>query len=231
MLEIVDRWKVLQLITDGCGFDVVNMTGMFLGDVVEEHKDVAVCRYLARRDQYRRQAEVPRPERWVNTTVRLAANMWGNKSASLAKRAHDVRIVFSKLWIGEVAAKADSALDGLCKLCGGFEDQKHILRECSNGEMSRVRGEWREAIVQDLKVRHMKKDVSSEVLEKLFHLAYSHVNGFSVFLGMFMPEVRYQLHEETCTRYTEQLEYARVCSGLKLYADAAAEIYQTRRLE
>jgi hypothetical protein len=80
--------KVLKVLTDGCMFDVMERDSFFLGKVSEVHDWGTVERYLRNRDGFHATARNPRTARWEKTTVRLAAGMWCNRSASLAKRGH-----------------------------------------------------------------------------------------------------------------------------------------------
>jgi hypothetical protein len=88
---------LLELLTEGAMFDVMDKDKFFLGNIKDAHMKATTKMYLQKRDQYRMNAVVQRGQRWKYATVKLAADMWCNRSSSITKRGHDIRLVFDKL--------------------------------------------------------------------------------------------------------------------------------------
>ena len=74
-----------------------------------------------------------------------------------------------------------------CVFCGMMDSQCHVIRQCGNEEMMRVRNKWRAAAVDDLRSRGSRGDELGLIME-VCEMAYGHEDGYSVFTGLLTHE-------------------------------------------
>jgi hypothetical protein len=216
MVDRVPENKVIEALSDGAILDVIDGDMFFLGDVMQAHGRGDVKRYLNKRDNYRREMDAECPLKWKFATVRLATDMWCNRSASMSKRGHDIRIAFDKLWTGENAAKEIGGPPLQCLLCGGPETQRHIICECAHADMVKVRSKWRGVIVSRLRDMQLTEEAGlAELMELMFELAYGHGKRRTIFTGMFDPDILELLYEGWGHIYLNDMRYRKYVKGMR----------------
>ena len=50
---VIEEWKILELLTEGSYFDIIDDSGSFLGDPFQDHQDAKLKDYVKRRDLQR----------------------------------------------------------------------------------------------------------------------------------------------------------------------------------
>ena len=103
--------------------------------------------YLEHRDKIR-QGEA----KWVDNTLRFAAEVYNGGLPVVERYAHISRVIYDKHWDGRNRTKnpnlTNEEREGreTCHLCGGIDSQAHAFRRCSHSNISAIRQEVRKAL-------------------------------------------------------------------------------------
>jgi hypothetical protein len=139
-----------------------------------------------------------------------------------------MRMCFDKTWHGGNKWKGGG--DSSCSLCtGNMESQQHILRECQHHEMRSLRAEWDARIAEEIVTISKDHRELSPVIKRLFHVATSHQEGFSIYTGLHTPTVAAELEGSGlwATPISDK-DYRVVLRFLKLFANAGLALYSCR---
>jgi len=131
VLEVLSGFSKITLVNDDNTIAVDNLAAR---RVERDKKE-----YVRRRDEYRAARQLP--PKWGGLNLRLGAYTLGCGKNGVAARGCASRIQFDWHYLGSNRVKSVSALadDSKCPLCGGCENQHHILTACCHPTMSRVR--------------------------------------------------------------------------------------------
>jgi hypothetical protein len=142
--KLADRSITLQealgILAGFCRVTLVNEDGSFAVDnLLSRRVDKDKKEYVIRRDGYR--ATRGLLPKWKDLNLKLGAYTLGCGKNGIAARGCASRIQFDWHYLGSNRVKSVTALadDLKCPLCGGCEDQRHVLTACLHPKMIRVR--------------------------------------------------------------------------------------------
>ena len=128
---MLSSFSKITLVNDDNTFAVDNLA---VRRVEKEKRE-----YVHRRDEYRAARQLP--PKWEGLNLRLGAYTLSCGKNGVAARGCASRIQFDWHYLGSNRVKSGTALadDLKCPLCGGCENQQHILTACRHPLMARVR--------------------------------------------------------------------------------------------
>jgi hypothetical protein len=191
-------------------------------DVSKMEQERVTKGYLLRQDEYRavlraervaagESGDTKRP-RWVGTTVQLPGRI---AKAAAVGTGQACRLVFDKRWIGSNNMK-DGRSSGICALCGKcVEDQEHIMLRCDDRRMVARRSELMTDIHAHVgRVIH-RGGPGAAALETIAGIARDHVEGYSVYTGLFTPDIVSTLRlSHEWTRASDGRSFAGLIKGM-----------------
>ena len=190
--------------------------------------------YTRTRDANRADRDLP--PRWEHATYEWAARMHGLKAnMSIDVRISRLRALWDKHYHGAnlLLIGADEEV-GSCKLCGGLEDQYHIIRTCTHPDMVRCRQRHISVIGGLLRDKY-KNDPALPYLRCYTQMAFSldtdgikrHSN--TAWTGMLHPDLADKLTNIALPEGVRaDVVFSHLATFCKSFATGCNDLFRTR---